>query len=99
MDGIEPELLDRAQSALSRTPGVLAVPALQLRWIGHRLQGNARIQVADTSISSGEAIIAQAHRSLGLALPNLDSMSISATTGPGLESAEVSVPGSLHRHG
>jgi cation diffusion facilitator family transporter len=99
MDGIEPELLDRAQSALSRTPGVLAVPALQLRWIGHRLQGNARIRVADTSISAGEVIIAQAQHSLGHALPNLDSMSISATTGPGVESAEVSAPDSGHRHG
>ncbi|MDQ6753495.1 MAG: cation diffusion facilitator family transporter [Actinomycetota bacterium] len=99
MDGIEPELLDRAQSALARTPGVLGVPALQLRWIGHRLQGNARIQVADTSISAGEAIIAQAQHSLGHALPNLDSMSISATTGtvPGI--AEVSVPDSGPRHG
>lgn len=36
MDGIESELVDRAETALTTTPGVLAVQKLQLRWIGHR---------------------------------------------------------------
>ncbi|MGY2744779.1 hypothetical protein [Arthrobacter sp. UYCu723] len=54
MDGIEPDLLDRARSALAATSGIDAVPDLQLRWIGHRLQGNASIQAADMPISAGD---------------------------------------------
>ncbi|GAA4360900.1 cation diffusion facilitator family transporter [Paeniglutamicibacter cryotolerans] len=32
MDGLEPDLVSRAQAALDGTPGILAVPRLQLRW-------------------------------------------------------------------
>ena len=81
MDGIEPDLVDRARSALASTPGVDAVPALQLRWIGHRLQGNASIQVADMPVSAAEQIAADARHRLGHALPNLDGIAIRTTTG------------------
>jgi cation diffusion facilitator family transporter len=50
MDGIDPELLERAEAALAGTPGVISVPRMQLRWVGHRLHGVASIQVADTSL-------------------------------------------------
>ncbi len=60
---------------LRRQRGRGHLPALQLRWIGHRLQGNARIHVADISISAGEALIAKAPYALGHALPNPDSPS------------------------
>lgn len=79
MDGIEPELVDRAHSALATTPGVLAVERLQLRWVGHRLQGSASIAVADTALSAAEEIGRRAERSLGQALPNLDSIVIRTT--------------------
>src|SRR5690606_33897125 len=48
MDGIEPELVDRARSALEDTLAVLSVEQLQMRWIGRRLQGNVSSVVADT---------------------------------------------------
>jgi divalent metal cation (Fe/Co/Zn/Cd) transporter len=79
MDGIEPDLLDRAGSALSGTPGVLSVSALQLRWVGHRLQGNAAIVVADMALTAAEQIVLAAEHRLGHALPNLDTMSIRTT--------------------
>nr|WP_269046891.1 cation diffusion facilitator family transporter [Paenarthrobacter sp. Z7-10] len=88
MDGIEPEILDRAQTELSQTPGVLAVPSVQLRWIGHRLQGTATIRLADTSISAGEATVELARHRLKQALPNLDDMSISATAASAGQVAE-----------
>ncbi|MET3809590.1 cation diffusion facilitator family transporter [Arthrobacter sp. UYEF3] len=91
MDGIEPELVERARQALSTTPGVESVPALQLRWIGHRLQGNATIQVADMTISAGQQIVRDAEHRLGHALPNLDGMSVRAAT----EAADVSAPPDL----
>jgi len=37
MDGIEPELVDRASGVLLAVPGITAVDRLQLRWVGHRL--------------------------------------------------------------
>jgi cation diffusion facilitator family transporter len=81
MDGIDPELVDRAEHALQHTPGVIAVPRLQLRWIGHRLQGAATIQVATTStLTEAERIVHDAEHDLGHALPELDDMLIHAKT-------------------
>ena len=100
MDGIEPDLLDRARWALAGTPGVDAVPALQLRWIGHRIQGNATIQVADMPVSAGEQIVRDAGHRLRHALPHLEGISIRTTTGPGhgeedLASPAGPLPGSI----
>jgi cation diffusion facilitator family transporter len=81
MDGIEPELVDKAEKALERTPGVLAVSRVQLRWVGHRLQGAAVIQVAASNTLAGaEGIVHDAEHELGHALPNLDDMLISTVT-------------------
>ncbi|MDJ0354557.1 cation diffusion facilitator family transporter [Paenarthrobacter sp. PH39-S1] len=87
MDGIEPELLDRAESALTGTPGVHSVQALQLRWIGHRLQGNASLEVSDMPVTAAEEIIREAEHRLGHALPNLDLMSVRAVTKPAEQNA------------
>ena len=81
MDGIEPELVDRAEHTLEHTPGVIAVPRLQLRWVGHRLQGTAIIQIAGSStLAEAEAIAHDAEHELGHALPNLDDMLIRTTS-------------------
>ncbi|WP_414696574.1 cation diffusion facilitator family transporter [Pengzhenrongella sp.] len=80
MDGIEPELLDRAEAALAHTPGVLTVSRIQLRWVGHRLQGAATIVVADTSLSQAEHVAHEAEHRLAQALPNLDAMAIRTAT-------------------
>ncbi|MDT0170865.1 cation diffusion facilitator family transporter [Pseudarthrobacter sp. BRE9] len=74
MDGIEPELVARAEAALAETPGVLAVRHLQLRWSGHRLQGSARIDLADMELSRAEEILENAEHRLRHALPKLDHM-------------------------
>lgn len=76
MDGIDPELMDRAEAALNGAPGVLAVSRLQLRWVGHRLQGAATIEVAEASLSAVEEIVHEAEHLLGHALPNLDDVTI-----------------------
>lgn len=74
MDGIEPELVGRAEAALQDTPGVLAVRQLQLRWSGHRLQGSARLELADTGLSQAAEILDRAEHRLRHALPKLDLM-------------------------
>ena len=80
LDGIAPELLDRAESALAHAPGVLAVSRLQLRWVGHRLQGAATIVVADTVLSSARCVAHEAEDRLVHLLPNLDDMAIRTVT-------------------
>ncbi len=90
MDAIEPELVARAEDALSATPGVLGVTRVQLRWVGHRLQGAAEVTVADIALSKSESIVHEAEHRIGKALPNLDDMAIRAVTG-----ARVS---GLHSH-
>jgi cation diffusion facilitator family transporter len=77
MDGIEPELLDKAEHALEHTPGVLAVPRLQLRWVGHRLHGTATIEVEGSTLDAAELVVREAEHQLGHALPTLDDMTIS----------------------
>jgi cation diffusion facilitator family transporter len=75
MDGIEPELVDRARSALEGTPGVIDVKRVQLRWVGHRLQGAATIAVDDgASLRLAEQILHEAKHRLRHALPKLDEM-------------------------
>jgi cation diffusion facilitator family transporter len=76
MDGIEPELVDKAEAALASTPGVLAVGELRLRWVGHRLQGAARLDVADGQLSAAQEIAHEAGHSLEHALPNLDGFEV-----------------------
>ena len=84
MDAIEPDLVDRAEAALSATPGVLSISKLQLRWVGHRLQGAAVVTVADTALSEAEQIVHEAEHRLGKALPNLDDMAIRTVTVAGI---------------
>ncbi|MGN6442109.1 MAG: cation diffusion facilitator family transporter [Arthrobacter sp.] len=74
MDGIEPELVSRAEAALAQTPGVLSIQHLQLRWSGHRLQGSARVELADTALSEAEETLHRAEHQLRHALPKLDHM-------------------------
>ena len=80
MDGIEPELVDRARHALEHASGVLGVPTVQLRWVGHRLQGAATIIVADAALSIAEATAHAARHELTHALPNLDDILIRTVT-------------------
>lgn len=80
MDGIEPQLVDRARRAIEDTPGVISVPRLQLRWVGHRLQGTATVQVSDAPLSVVEKTLHQAEHNVEHALPNLDDLAIRAVT-------------------
>ncbi|MFJ6416088.1 cation diffusion facilitator family transporter [Paeniglutamicibacter sp. NPDC091659] len=97
MDGIEPELVDRAETALSGTPGVLAVDGVQLRWVGHRLQGAATIAVEDAALSTVAETIHSAEHRLGHALPKLDDMLIKAVTASAREKC-VGLEPSAHNH-
>jgi cation diffusion facilitator family transporter len=86
MDGIDPDIVERATHALEHTPGVVGVSGTKLRWVGHRLQGGATIEVGAVSLAAAELIAHEAHHELGHALPNLDAFDIITATGGGIES-------------
>jgi cation diffusion facilitator family transporter len=45
MDAIEPDILDKAEAVVQHQPGVKALRALRMRWIGHRLQAEVTVAV------------------------------------------------------
>lgn len=84
MDGIEPELVERAHHALAHTAGVRTVASVQLRWVGHRLQGSAVIHLDDAPLSAVEEILRNAELRARSALPKLDTLHLQPAT-PTLE--------------
>jgi cation diffusion facilitator family transporter len=88
MDGIEPELVDRARGALEGTPGVVEVRRVQLRWVGHRLQGAATVRLdAGSSLALAEQTMHEARHRLRHALPKLDEVALTPTAAPQSERA------------
>lgn len=79
LDGIEPDLLARAHHALVKTEGVHAVADLRLRWIGHRLHGEAEVVTEDLPLSQVRNITRAAETRARAHLPNLDVFHIRAT--------------------
>ncbi len=79
MDGIEPELVHQVEHALADTPGVRGVGRVQLRWVGHRLQGAATISLDDVSLAAADAVAADADLRVRAALGNLDDFHIRPT--------------------
>ncbi|WP_290473487.1 cation diffusion facilitator family transporter [Leifsonia sp. 71-9] len=72
MDGIEPELVHKVEHALADTPGVHGVNRVQLRWVGHRLQGAAEIEVDDGALAAADTIRLDALAHLRSTVGNVD---------------------------
>ncbi|GAA2754134.1 cation diffusion facilitator family transporter [Amnibacterium kyonggiense] len=53
LDGIDPDLLETAEHALQHVPGIARVDRVRLRWVGHRLQGDARVVAAAAADPDG----------------------------------------------
>ena len=74
---VEPELVDRAEAALRSADGVTDVSDLQLRWVGHRLQGSGMIGVqAGATLQEAEATALRARAAVTAALPNVDRIDV-----------------------
>lgn len=77
MDGVDPEMVDRARDELSGTPGVLSVEWVRLRWVGHRVRGEVGITVdADLSLADAHAIASESEHRLGHAVPRLAGVNV-----------------------
>ena len=77
MDGVDPQLVAAAETVLSETPGVVAVEAVRVRWVGHRLRVEAAVAV-DPALSVVEAhhIATEAHHRLLHQVPKLSEATI-----------------------
>jgi cation diffusion facilitator family transporter len=79
MDAVDPELVDRAERALLTTPGVLAVPAIRMRWIGHRLHAEADLEIdGDVTVGDAHRLAHDAERRVTSAVPRLRTAAIHA---------------------
>ncbi|MFW6600025.1 cation diffusion facilitator family transporter [Propionibacteriaceae bacterium Y2011] len=79
MDGIEPELLDRAEHALTHLSDIESVERVRLRWVGHRLHGDAVVRTTATSLATAERLAQDAEASVKRHLPNVDEMAVRVT--------------------
>ena len=79
MDAVDPALVDRAEHALEHTEGVVSVPSIQLRWVGHRLQGTASIAVNVDSLREAQHIADHAAEDVRRELRNLDSFTVTSS--------------------
>jgi len=70
MDGVDPELVDAAEAAVRKRPGVTAVHGVRMRWIGHRLHADIDVGVAPGStVETAQCIADDAEHELGHLLP------------------------------
>lgn len=54
LDGVDPDLVDAAEAALAAEPGVTGVHSVKMRWIGHRLHADAKLDI-DPQLSLADA--------------------------------------------
>lgn len=77
LDGVDPALTDQAGEVLSGVPGVESVDEVRLRWIGHRLRGEAVIGVAPhLDVVTAHDVATRAAAAVHAAMPNLDAVSV-----------------------
>jgi cation diffusion facilitator family transporter len=87
LDGVDPALVDRAESAVSALPGITRVDDVRLRWTGHRLSVEATVQT-DPAMTVGtfhalehEADQAMRHQLPSVGTVRLNPAAHSTTTG------------------
>ena len=88
MDGVEPELVHRAEQVLADVPGVLSVRRVRMRWVGHAIQADAELDIdAATSLSDAHRIAHDGERALTGALPRVADAIVHAYPHPTLSAA------------
>jgi cation diffusion facilitator family transporter len=79
IDGVHPDMVETAESVLARQAGVQSVRSVRMRWIGHRLQADAELDVDPTlSLAAAHRIAHDSEHELMHALPKLTTAVIHA---------------------
>ena len=76
LDGIEPGLMDEAEHALTHVANIEKVEQIRLRWIGHRLEGDALLRIPAVSAAEADQIANDAEAAVRGHLKNLDIMNV-----------------------
>jgi len=72
MDGVDPGLIDTAETTLAANSGVQAVRSVRMRWIGHRLHADAELDIdPNLSLATAHRIAHDAEHQLIHAIPKL----------------------------
>ncbi|WP_351230825.1 cation diffusion facilitator family transporter [Streptomyces sp. NPDC002133] len=72
MDAVDPQLVDRAEQALSHVEGVRGVGAVRMRWLGHALRAETSVEVDPTlTVVQAHAVAVAAEHALLHAVPRL----------------------------
>ncbi|MHB1063876.1 MAG: cation diffusion facilitator family transporter [Georgenia sp.] len=80
LDGVDPDLTDLARHTLEHAPGVPQVHDVRLRWAGHRLAVQARLQLPpETTVADAQSITTAATHALRHMLPSLGDVAINTT--------------------
>ncbi len=88
MDGVDPTLLDAAETALAAEPGVTGVRSVKMRWIGHRLHAEAELDIDPaTSLAEAHRIAHGAEHTLTHAVPKLSSALVHAYPARGVQAS------------
>ncbi|WP_448072450.1 cation diffusion facilitator family transporter [Georgenia yuyongxinii] len=83
LDGVDPELTERAERAVLAVPGVTGLRGLRLRWSGHRLGVTAIVSTApDATISQFHELGGRVDQALHRALPGVGSVVVSPVPEP-----------------
>lgn len=85
LDGVDPALVDQAEQALTRTPGVNGVDSIRLRWIGHRLHAETSVEIdGDLDLHAAHAIAHDAETHLRRGVPKLSEATVHVSPPPPL---------------
>jgi cation diffusion facilitator family transporter len=72
LDGVDPAIVDEAEHSLMKTPGVLGIDSIKMRWLGHQLHAETSISVAATlDLASAHDIAHAAEAALRHDVPKL----------------------------
>lgn len=77
LDGVEPGVLDEINHAAEHVPVVIGVHAVQVRWLGHKLQAELSVHLDEKlTVAEAQAIVAAMKTKLFAHLPVLSQVSI-----------------------
>jgi cation diffusion facilitator family transporter len=79
LDGVDPDFIDTAHGVLAKRPGVRSVRRVRMRWVGHRLEADAELDVdPGLSLTDAHAVAHDAEHELAHAIPRLSSVVVHA---------------------